>query len=223
MSNGDGYTYSPTMYAWQRISEPWWAVGSQYWNTTDSSVGNVASGKNKASKEVNDQVSIENVSAGIVPLLERNTTNQFLLQGRAFYLQRLVKVLISAEGYESFESCVSVAHLENRLAAAQTLGAREEYKVYLLMYVKRLGAEGLKGKIEELFRSLTGDLLEDDEDREKSSKEEQICGWDKEELLKELIVILGKHRDLQRIIVPYARLLGIVDQRDDEQAMITEM
>lgn len=35
----------------------------------------------------------------------------------------------------------------------------------------------------------------------------------------------GKHRDLQRITVPYARLLGIVteDQRQDEQAMITDM
>jgi hypothetical protein len=35
----------------------------------------------------------------------------------------------------------------------------------------------------------------------------------------------GKHRDLQRITVPYARLLGIVTegQRGDDQAMITDM
>jgi protein HIRA/HIR1 len=191
MSNGDGYTYSPNMYAWQRISEPWWAVGSQYWNTTDSSVGNLRSSNSKEpSKEANDQVSIENVSAGIIPMLERSTTNQFLLQGRAFYLQRLIKALISAEGYESFESCVSVAHLENRVAAARTLGAREEFKIYLLMYVKRLGAEGLKGKIEELLRGLAGDLLTDNEGGD-AAKEEQICGWNKEELLKELVLILG--------------------------------
>jgi protein HIRA/HIR1 len=37
--------------------------------------------------------------------------------------------------------------------------------------------------------------------------------------------MIGKHRDLQRITVPYARLLGIVTegQRADEQAMITDM
>ncbi|KAF2866756.1 protein HIR1 [Massariosphaeria phaeospora] len=226
MSNGDGYAYSPDMYVWQRISEPWWAVGSQYWNTTDSSVGNIKSSKDKEpSKETNDQVSLENVSAGIIPLLERNTTNQFLLQGRAFYLQRLVKALVSAEGYESFESCVSVAHLENRVAAARTLGAREEFKIYFSMYVKRLGAEGLKGKIEELLRSLTGDLLaeEDGEDAAKT-EDDVICGWRREDLLKEVVLILGKFRDLQRITVPYARVLGIIDERHDgDQAMITDM
>ncbi|KAF2019037.1 protein HIR1 [Aaosphaeria arxii CBS 175.79] len=229
LSNGDGYSYSPTMFVWQRLSEPWWAVGSQYWNTTDSSVGNIKSSNDKEpAKESNDKVSIENVSAGIIPMLERNTTNQFLLQGRAFYLQRLIKALISAEGYESFEACVSVAHLENRLAAARALGAREEFKIYLSMYVKRIGAEGLKGKIEELLRSLTGDLFAEDEENEdtnEAKEEEIICGWKREDLLKEVILILGKHRDLQRITVPYARLLGIVNNKDtrDEQAMITDM
>jgi protein HIRA/HIR1 len=192
MSNGDGYMYNTSMYAWQRISEPWWAVGSQYWNTADSSLSNIKpSSAKEAPKETNDQVSIENLSAGIIPTLERNTTNQFLLQGRAFYLQRLIKALISAEGYESFESCVSVAHLENRVSAALALGAREEFKIYLTMYAKRIGAEGLKGKIEELLQSLAGDFLTEDDEAENSKKPDSICGWKKEELLKELVLIFG--------------------------------
>ncbi|CAN9153555.1 unnamed protein product [Alternaria alternata] len=235
MSNGEGYAYNPDMYIWQRLSEPWWGVTSQYWNSTDSSVGNIRSSKDKnaAQKEKDDQVSIENISAGIIPALERNTTNQSLLQGRAFHLQRLIKILVSAEGYETFESSASVAHLENRVAAARTLGAREEFKIYLTMYVKRLGAEGLKGKIEELLRSLMGSLVSEDEEGNNDEEEdegamkepEEICGWKREELLKEAVLILGKHRDLQRITVPYARLLGIVTegQRGDDQAMITDM
>jgi protein HIRA/HIR1 len=192
MSNGEGYVYNPNMYIWQRISEPWWSIGSQYWNTADSSVSNIRSSQDKTpAKEKDDSVSIENISAGIIPSLERSTTNQFLLQGRAFYLQRLIKALISAEGYETFESSVSVAHLENRVAAARTLGAREEFKIYLSMYVKRLGAEGLKGKIEELLRSLTGDLISSDDDESADSDEDVICGWKKEELLKEAVLILG--------------------------------
>lgn len=203
MSNGDGYAYNPMMYIWQRISEPWWSVGSQYWNTTDSSVTNIRSSQDKAaSKEKNDQVSIENISAGIIPALERSTTNQFLLQGRAFYLQRLIKALISAEGYETFESCVSVAHLENRVAAARTLGAREEFKIYHSMYVKRLGAEGLKGKVEELLRSLTGDLVVGDEDESEDKLEEDICGWKREDLLKEAVLILGKCLHISRLLWP---------------------
>jgi protein HIRA/HIR1 len=200
MSNGDGYTYSPAMYTWQRISEPWWAVGSQYWNTTDSSVGNLKSSTDQAkTTEQNDAVSPENISAGIIPLLERNTTNHTLVQGRAYYLQRLIKALISAEGFEGFEANVSVAHLENRVAAAVALGAREEFKIYLFMYAKRLGAEGLKGKVEELLRSLLGDFLSEDHEgsdkggeREKEKdKEELMCGWKREELLREVVLILG--------------------------------
>jgi len=226
MSNGDGYTYSPTMYVWQRISESWWAVGSQYWNTTDSSVGNLKSSSDQAkATEDNDEVSLENISAGIIPLLERNTTNHTLVQGRAYYLQRLIKALISAEGYESFEASVSVAHLENRVAAAMALGAREEFRIYLFMYAKRLGAEGLKGKIEELLRSLLGDIFVDvrEPNRELENSEEELCGWKREELLKEVVLILGKHRDLQRITVPYARLLGVINERPDDQGMITDM
>ncbi|PVH96414.1 Hira-domain-containing protein [Periconia macrospinosa] len=225
MSDGHGYVYSPMMYIWQRISEPWWAVGSQYWNTTDSSVGNVTSSEKKdvASVEEGDRVTIENVSAGIIPTLERNTTNQFLLQGRAFYLSRLIKALISAEGYETFEASISVAHLENRVAAARALGAKEEFKIYLSMYVKRIGAEGMKGKIEELLRSLSSGLVEEDENEDAASAE-TICGWRKEDLLRETIVILGKFRDLQRITVPYARLLGIIhEEHRGDQPMVTDM
>lgn len=208
MSNGDGYTYSPMMYIWQRLSEPWWAIGSQYWSTTDSSIGtlstNNANGTSTPAKALNslvDEVSEENLSAGIIPLLERNTTAQSQLRGRAFFLQRLIKALIGAEGFEGFEASVSVAHLENRVAAALTLGAREEFRVYLLMYAKRLGAEGLKGKIEELLRTLLGDIFT--EDGEKTTPEEaagrgwnlpgeEICGWQKHQLLKEVVLVLGK-------------------------------
>ncbi|KAL2353994.1 histone transcription regulator HIRA, WD repeat superfamily [Cryomyces antarcticus] len=233
MSNGDGFTYTPSLHIWQRLSESWWAVGSQYWNTTDSSVGNLHSAPrlSKAADEDND-LNLENVSAGIIPLLERNTTTQTLVRGRAYYLQRLVKSLLSAEGFEGFESSVSIAHLENRVAAAMTLGAKEEFRLHLLVYAKRLGAEGLKGKIQELLRSLLGKVF-DGEDRAMSDATEagqgwetegrELCGWDREELLKEVVVILGKHRDLQRITVTYARYLGVVDGQSGDQNGIMDL
>jgi protein HIRA/HIR1 len=204
LSNGDGYAYSPQMYCWQRLSEVWWAVGSQYWNTTDASVSNLqakGSGLEGAPKM--------DISAGILPWLERNTTTETLLRGRAFFLQRLIKVLLSREGYEPFESGVSLAHLENRLAAAMMLGSKEEFRVYLIMYAKRLGMEGLKGKVEELLRTLVGGIVDsEDTDGEASGvaniaanvvegrnwREENalICGWKREELLGDVVLVLGK-------------------------------
>ena len=252
MSNGDGFAYNANMFVWQRLSESWWAVGSQYWNTTDTSISTVlpaskggpAKGAHGEESSFMDEINPENVSAGIIPLLERNTTSQSLLKGRAYFLQRLVKQLLSAEGFEGFESCVSIAHLENRLAAAQTLGAKEEFRVYLIMYAKRIGAEGLRGKVEELLRGLMGPMLDDaaaaedgdpaaalaDDDSAPGiswSATDEIVGWKRAALLKDVITVLGKHRDLQRITVPYARFLDVLGSgpsrsENGDLAMITE-
>jgi protein HIRA/HIR1 len=209
LSNGEGYAYSPSMYTWQRLSEAWWAVGSQYWNTTEAPIGNLQT----ASDASQDSDAKAAVSAGIIPFLERNTTNETLLRGRAYFLQRLIKVLLSREGYESFESSVSIAHLENRLAAALSLGAKEEFRLYLSMYAKRIGAEGLKTKVEELLKGLLGGLFEEDDvnesdaastnkpkdksDRNWKESSETLCGWPREVLLKEVILALGKLLHLQ--------------------------
>ncbi|AEO64186.1 be94ef93-f119-4778-9e04-1cae18ea7341 [Thermothielavioides terrestris] len=237
LSNGDGYYYSSTMYAWQRLSESWWALGSQYWNSNDSSISALSStavgpvagpskkGSDKASGE--DEVS---VSAGIIPFLERHTTTEFLLKGRAYTLQRLIKTLLSKDGYEGLESTVSVAHLENRIAGALALGAKEEFRLYLFMYAKRIGAEGLRGKVEELLNSLTGGVLQEKGGDAKDggdgrgwfSKEETLCGWDRRELLKGVVLILGKFRDLQRLTVQYARILGLTANDEDGGERETE-
>ncbi|KAI9928736.1 hypothetical protein ASPWEDRAFT_36505 [Aspergillus wentii DTO 134E9] len=230
LTNGEGYSYSPSMFTWQRISEAWWAVGSQYWNTTEAPVSNLQSKDSQQDKDAKAAV-----SAGIIPFLERNTTNETLLRGRAYFLQRLIKVLLSREGYESFESSVSIAHLENRLAAALSLGAKEEFRLYLSMYAKRVGAEGLKLKVEELLKGLIGGLFEEEdeaetggqlqakekEDRNWQENSDTLCGWPREVLLKEVILALGKHRDLQRVTVPYAKLLGVVDEIEEGDAMET--
>jgi protein HIRA/HIR1 len=201
LSNGEGYSYSPAMFTWQRITEAWWAVGSQYWNTTDAPVNNLQA---KDAQQDNKDAKAA-VAAGIIPWLERNTTNETLLRGRAYFLQRLIKVLLSREGYETFESSVSIAHLENRLAAALSLGAKEEFRLYLSMYAKRIGAEGLKLKVEELLKGLIGGLFEDDDTTEGILKlqaneregrnwregSDDLCGWPRETLLKEVILALG--------------------------------
>ncbi|PNS19930.1 hypothetical protein CAC42_7897 [Sphaceloma murrayae] len=238
-STGDGYAYNPLFFAWQRLSEPWWAVGSQYWNTSDTTVSSTsapskATNGTTASAALDDvdAVTAQTVSAGIIPLLERNTTSHALQKGRAFFLQRLVKSLLSAEGYEGFESAVSVAHLENRVAAAMMLGAKEEFRVYLMMYARRLGSEGLRGKVQELLGGLVGAVGQEDGDgagegegRGWFGEGEEVVGWDRRELGREVVLILGKHRDLQRVTVPYARALGALSENgvDGDQDMVTDL
>lgn len=202
LTNGDGFYYAREMYTWQRLSESWWAVGSQYWNSNDSSISALQStAVGPVSKPRDKKDEGVNVSSGIIPFLERHTTTEFLLKGRAYTLQRLIKTLLSREGFEEFESSVSIAHLENRIAGALQLGSREEFRLYLFMYAKRIGAEGLRGKVEELLNGLLGGILQDkngEEDKEEQeafgwfAKGEEICGWDRRELLKGVVMILGK-------------------------------
>ncbi|KAI9793321.1 MAG: HIR complex subunit [Piccolia ochrophora] len=232
LNNGDGYTYARSMYVWQRLSEPWWAIGSQYWNSTDSSVGDLQqSADDQRSASLRDgETSMRDVSAGVIPHLERSTTREVLLGGRGYVLQRLIRSLLSREGFENFESSVSVAHLENRLAAAMQLDAREEFRVYLYMYAKRIGAEGLKGKVQELLQFILGDMFVEDGGKTLPASKQQtgamgedddVCGWPRRELLKGVILILGKHRDLQRITIPYSNYLGLSDEpADSADAMI---
>jgi protein HIRA/HIR1 len=137
------------------------------------------------------------VSSGIIPFLERHTTNEFLLKGRSYSLQRIIKMLVQRKEAENLESSVSIAHLENRIAGAMQLGAQDEFRLYLFMYAKRLGAEGARGKVEELLNSLMGGILDDDEQKKDDargwfSKEGDLCGWDRKELLKGVVMILGK-------------------------------
>ncbi|PHH86730.1 hypothetical protein CDD83_9826 [Cordyceps sp. RAO-2017] len=215
LTNGDGFYYAREMHVWQRVSEAWWAVGSQYWNSNDSSISALQStavgagdGKDKAG------AGAASVSSGIIPFLERHTTNEFLLKGRAYALQRIIKTVIQRKEAEDLESTVSIAHLENRIAGAMQLGAREEFRLYLFMYAKRLGAEGARTKVEELLNSLMGGILQEadsshDDDRGWYSQGGEIGGWDRRELLKGVVLILGKYRELQRLTSQYARVLDL--------------
>lgn len=202
LTNGDGFYYSPNMYSWQRLSESWWAVGSQYWNSNDSSVGALQSTAVGSATPKNDKSDEPLVSAGIISFLERHTTNEFLLKGRAYTLQRMIKALLSKDGFETFESSVSIAHLENRIAGTLQLAAKDEFRLYLFMYAKRIGAEGLRGKVEELLNSLLGGILQDtkadvsEPGKGWSSSDGQICGWDRKELLKGVVMILGKSKTM---------------------------
>jgi len=184
LTNGDGYAYSRDLCIWQKLTEAWWAVGSQYWDTSGSLRPSAAAAESLGGEPA--------LSAGVIPHLERRTTSEVLLHGRGRFLQRIVKQVLSREGFEGFETSVSVAHLENRMAAAVALGAKDDFKSYLFTYARRLASEGMKGKVEELLRDLMGRLdVGDDEDDEEDDGDDEICGWSKRELLRGVLMAIG--------------------------------
>jgi protein HIRA/HIR1 len=201
LNNGSAYTYSHAMVAWHRISEQWWAIGSQYWDSTDLS--------NRAS--TNGLASGVAGIGGIVGLVERRTNAEVVLKAgsRGRLLQRMAKNRMLQEGYEAFESVLSVGHLENRVVAAVMLQSTDELRRYLSMYARRLAEEGLKDRLDELCNILLGPTLMDSTQGESSWKEE-LCGINKHDLLKDVIAAAAKNRDVQSVLLPYAAALGIV-------------
>ena len=209
LTNGDGYAYNPSLMAWQRLSEAWWAVGSQYWNSTDTSIGNISFGglQPAESGALAEDASVD-VSTGIISELERRTNKELLVRQRGFQLHKIVRALFSREGYSGLETSVSIAHLEDRIAAALQLGSRHDFRINLFMYAKRIGAEGLQAKVDELLKALVGDIFTDVDDRQDStatgtsakdgqswnSDPARLCGWDRRELLKGVVLILGTYR-----------------------------
>ncbi|KAL1900465.1 HIR complex subunit [Ceratocystis pirilliformis] len=226
LSNGDGYYYSREMFVWQRLSESWWAVGSQYWNSNDSSISalqSTAIGPKSESSSGKKRAKKINASTGVIPFLERHTTTEFLVKGRAYNLQRIIKLVMAKDGFQNFESSVSIAHLETRIAGSMTLEAQDEFRLYLFMYAKRIGAEGHRGKVEELLNSLVGGVMRDMQSDDVPAKgwftkDGPICGWDRMELLKGVVMILGKFREVQRLTVQYAKLINLTNNGsgDDE-------
>ncbi|KAI9821416.1 MAG: HIR complex subunit [Phylliscum demangeonii] len=234
LNNGDGYTYAPEMLTWQRLTEPWWAVGSQYWNGVEARV------EARAAPSAAGRDGARDRSAGIIPYLERRTTMEVLARRRSPHVQQLMHGLFAREGFESLEKSVSVGHLENRLAAALLLEAKHDFRANLVMYAHRIGTDGLRVKVEELLRSLLGGLYPDDDDDDDddrpdrahrrsqatskgwASQGETLCGWNRRELLTDVIVILGKFRDLHRTVMPYARVAGVTKESTGAAGVIEE-
>ncbi|KAG0328355.1 HIR complex subunit [Dissophora globulifera] len=108
---------------------------------------------------------------------------------------------------ESVQSVVTLTHLENQMAAAQVLGSASEYRQWLRCYVQRLADESAVARVEELCKYLLGPVYQGGE---RSGWQPTILGFQKRELLKELLPVLSSNRSLQRIVKEYLSGLEMV-------------
>lgn len=200
LSTGCGYTYDEGLRSWCRLSEPWWATGSQYWSATQL-LGDEAT-----------------KSRWVLAVEERTAEEaQRRAGGRGRYLKQLTRATLNREGYEGMEGVVSIAHLENRIAAAEMLESKHELRTFIIMYARRIAEEGLRSRVDELCRELLGPGKTDD-----STWSPTVCGLDKHELLKEVVLKIGKYRESQRVAVVYGQAIGLLEdevvgkKKDDE-------
>lgn len=209
LSNGQGFTYDSDMESWHRISESWWTYGSQYWDSSGFLRGNME--ESSSNFPANSAA-----GGGLVALMETRTNDEVIVKagGRGRYLQRLSKNRMMQEGYEGFEGVISISHLENRIGAAIMLNSASELEMFLIMYTRRIAEEGMKDRMNELCQELLGPVISivDDQGTANSTDgwQREWCGIDKHELLKKVVLTAGKFREVQQVILDYARAVGVV-------------
>lgn len=195
LSNGAGYLYNIDMGVWNTVSEAWWAFGSHYW---DSIADDKTSSEPRSAELLGKEA-----ESSIVGLLEHKTNEEILRKsrlGRGKYFNKISKNMIMKEGFENLENTVSLSHLENRILCCEILGEESDFHDFLIIYVKRICELGLKAKLFEICEQLIS-----------TDAEKKICGYDKRELLKEIILSCAENRDAQRILVHFSKKLGMIE------------
>lgn len=214
LSNGSGYLFNNDLGAWQTITESWWAFGSHYWD----SLGNDDSSNKPQALSV---LGGEDESS-IVGLLENKTNEEILRKtraGRGKYFNKISKNMIMKEGFENLENTISLSHLENRILCSELLGEFKDFKKFLITYAKRICELGFKAKLFEICNQLLGPVSDDSENEDAEDPEKldhswnpKVCGLDKHELLKEIILTCASNRDAQRVLIHFGRKIGILDE-----------
>ncbi|KAF8067726.1 histone transcription regulator 1 [Lyophyllum atratum] len=125
-SNGVVYSYDPTLLAWVKLSERWWAEGSDVWQGRQRNSNNQAANRGILSSV---EGSINGTPDESLPDKQRPTW---------------------------WNTALTLGHLETRLNATRLLDSPQEYKQALLMYGKKIADEGFRAKAEELIKELFG-------------------------------------------------------------------
>lgn len=203
ISNGSGYLYNLDMETWHTVSEAWWAFGSHYWNSiTDDKV---------ASEPQMAKILGKDEDLSILGLLEHKTNEEILRKsrvGRGKYFNKISKNMIMKEGFENLENNISLSHLENRILCCELLGERKDFHEFLVTYTKRICELGMKAKLFETCQRL---LEPGTQGLESSNGVSTICGYNRTDLLKEIILLCAEYRDAQRILVHFSKKLGMIE------------
>ena len=127
LSTGVAHTWDAGLSAWVKLSESWWAEGSDAWQGRQRSTA------------------LGGARGPLAALEGAISERTNLDDGRA------EKVRPTWWG-----AAMTLGHLESKLHAARALDSPQEYKQALLLYAKRIADEGFRGKAEELVKELFG-------------------------------------------------------------------
>ncbi|CAB1459847.1 unnamed protein product [Pleuronectes platessa] len=127
-----------------------------------------------------------------------------VMQGRNLNAGRLASRLSSTPHH--LQQSMTLAFLENQLAAALTLQSAQEYRYWLLIYARFLVNEGSEFRLRELCKELLGPVHKS----AATSWEPTTLGLRKRELLREVLPVIGENLRFQRLFTEYQDQLELL-------------
>uniref|UniRef100_A0A3Q2Z0D4 Protein HIRA n=1 Tax=Hippocampus comes TaxID=109280 RepID=A0A3Q2Z0D4_HIPCM len=119
------------------------------------------------------------------------------LQGRNLNAGRMASRLSAAPHH--LQQSMTLAFLENQLAAALALRSAPEYRYWLLIYARFLVNEGSEFRLRELCKELLGPVHKS----AATAWEATTLGLHKRELLQEVLPVIGENLRFQRLFTEY--------------------
>ncbi|XP_051924864.1 protein HIRA [Hippocampus zosterae] len=119
------------------------------------------------------------------------------LQGRNLNAGRMASRLAAAP--HRLQQSMTLAFLENQLAAALALRSAAEYRYWLLIYARFLVNEGSDFRLRELCKELLGPVHKS----AATAWEATTLGLHKRELLQEVLPVIGENLRFQRLFTEY--------------------
>ncbi|TFK49367.1 WD40 repeat-like protein [Heliocybe sulcata] len=174
MSNGVAYSYDPSLSCWVKLSERWWAAGSDAWQSR---------------QRANSQVAARGIVAAIEGELASPNPGEdgYIEPGQA------------RPGW--WNVALTLGHLETKMHTAKAVDSPQEYKQALLVYAKKIADEGFRGKAEELIRELFGPVYwrpgKDD------SWAPSVLGFSKRDLLREVLNVFARSKMLPKLAIDW--------------------
>ncbi|KZT28062.1 WD40 repeat-like protein [Neolentinus lepideus HHB14362 ss-1] len=174
MSNGVAYSYDCSLSSWVKLSERWWAAGSDAWQ-----------GRQRANTQV--------AARGIVSSIEGELRSPN--PGEDGYIEPgQVR-----PGW--WNIALTLGHLETKIHSAKAMDSPQEFKQVLLVYAKKIADEGFRGKAEELIKELFGPVYwrpgKDD------SWSPTVLGFSKRDLLRDVLNVFARSRTLTKLAIDW--------------------
>lgn len=138
-------------------------------------------------------------ATSVISILEFKTNEELFKKRRNTLLTKISKIMLMKHGYENLETSISLTHLENRILISEMLRDSAEFKRLLITYCVRLCELASSNRLIEIFDNLVA-----------AEKEPTVCGLDKRELLKEVILACANRREVQKILVHFGKEIGLI-------------